>query len=98
MIEEDVLGAMGEVARLVENWVGGQVEGPGGVFEGGEIDICGEVLFAWAVEGVDVFSLFMEGPEGASGAGGVVERCLVEAVVDPDGQPSLENFGQGGEE
>jgi len=96
--EEPVFAAVGEVAALIHGGVDGQAKGTGCFFDRSKIDIGGEILLAGMIEGMGVGAMLPEATEGSGGAGGVVERFLVEAVVDPDEEGFLEDVIQRFEE
>lgn len=96
--EEDGAGFAGEPAALGLEGGGWAAEGDGGLGEGCEVDVGGEVDEAGCFERVFGGAVVAEGAEGSAGSGGVVVFGLGEAVVDPDHVAVLEGLADGGEE
>ena len=71
--EEPFFRAVSEVAALVHGWVDLESEVTGGVFNGGEVDVGGEILLAGKIERVGIGAMVTIATQGSGGAGGVME-------------------------
>ncbi len=82
------LGAMDEEPSLGSHRVLGQAQIACGIFDGGEIDVFGEILLSGEIERVGVRLVIAIAAEGPGRTGGVMEGCLVHSVVD-EGEESF---------
>ena len=85
---------MDEESSLGSYWMLGEAQMEGNIFDGGEIDVFGEILLSGEIERVGIRLVIAVAAEGTSGTGGMMEGCLVHSVVDEGEESFFEDSGE----
>ena len=93
-LQKPLLGAMDEEPSLGSYWMLGEAQMEGNFFDGGEIDVFGEILLSGEIERVGIRLVIAVAAEGPGRTGGMMKGCLVHSVVDEGEESFFEEPGE----